>query len=119
MKNLFPLNIYLNIRTAWINSETELLATAFTAFTIIDESGNISVDLPSEWVASGTPAIQLWGPQIFEEHSSLAALFAGFRGLSTYIMWLAFIFTLWKLGEKALDEFFNDETETTITKIKV
>lgn len=118
IKDIFPLNIYLNIRNSWINSASKEIPSAFNAFTIIDESGNISVALPNEWVASGTPEIQLWGPQIFEEHESLKLLFGAIRSLSTYIMWLAYIFGLWKLGEKALEEFFNEETEEETIKIK-
>ena len=106
---IFPFNIPIKIYDCWEASENGILPAELSAINFLDESGNVKVNLPSEWAEN--KAITMWGNDAWNATPATTAIFAFIKALSKYGLWAIFIFGVWGIGKDIYNENTNNKKE--------
>jgi len=107
LSNIFPLSLFVQIKTTWDDSATAVLPDNLSWLEIGDAEQNVYLPLPSLWYGSTSPML-VWGPAITSGNSALIAGVAGFRVFTTLGLWYLFIMQLYYLAVNVTEDFNDD-----------
>jgi len=96
---IFPFNIITNFISSWNASATTALPDNLSWFNVGDTNGNIYLDPIAGFLGTSSPML-IWGPALFGsgQNTALAAFLANFRNLTTYILWIGFIWFIYDIA---------------------
>jgi len=103
---VFPFNIPIQFYSSWQDSgQSGVYPNALSYFDIVDNNGDIKIDLPAEMNGTGaSQSVIVFGSSIFTNVPALSAFFAGIKALSTYLLWALFIFYIYSLADSIYQE---------------
>lgn len=107
LRNIFPFSVPVQIYNSWVSSETVQLPSDLAFLGVADDFGNVDVAFPALWSGTSTTAIHIWGPQVFADAGPLSVFFGFIRSLSTYILWIGYIWGIWSLGQDIIENEFG------------
>lgn len=94
----FPFNVISFAELSWLESGSGLaLPSGLSYFDIIDGNGDISLSFPAEWGGTSTPFV-IFGNTPINSVPALSSFFSAFRSASTYILYAAFLWGLYKFA---------------------
>jgi len=100
MSNVFPFNFPIKIYMSWQNAKNEKLPNQLQWLNMIDQKGNVVVNMPMELIAQEEDyEITFWGPDVFYFNETLENAFIGIKYLSIAFFWFLFIVGIWIMGE--------------------
>lgn len=102
LDGVFPFNLPIKIKQCWENSETKLLPSELNKINILDESGNVKINMPSEWAESGS--ITIWGNDVWNATNESNEFFVFIRNLSRYLIWGIFISIIYLWGKSLIEK---------------
>lgn len=108
--NFFPFTIPTKINQSWNTSASTTLPTELSWLNITDGNGNVYLQFPKEWTGNASnTAMLIWGTDLFTPaNSTRATIFENIKNLSKYLLWAAWIFMIWGLGQDIYNEIaFN------------
>jgi len=103
---IFPISIFVKINELWQMSATANLPTKLDALDIVDEEGNVKIELNGNWIGdTENYEITLWGTDIFYQNEQWKNGFLFFREMSKYATWVLFILSIYFWARKVYKEF--------------
>lgn len=102
LDGVFPFNLPIKIKQCWDNSETKLLPSELNKINILDESGNVKINIPTEWAESGS--ITIWGSDVWNATDESNEFFVFIRNLSKYLIWGIFILIFYLWGKSLIEK---------------
>ncbi len=102
LDGVFPFNLPIKIKQCWDDSETKLLPSELDKINILDESGNVKVNLPSEWAENSS--ITIWGSDVWNATNESNEFFTFARYLSKYLIWGIFILIFYLWGKSLIEK---------------
>jgi len=103
---IFPISIFVKINELWQMSATANLPTKLDALDIVDEEGNVKIELNGNWIGdTKNYEITLWGTDIFYQNEQWKNGFLFFREMSKYATWMLFILSIYFWARKVYKEF--------------
>jgi len=110
VKMMFPFNLFVNFYDCWQDSSASLPDSLSVISDTVDADGNITLLLPEGF---GSTTAVIWGTSAYTGNTRLLSLFAFIRALSTWLMWGAFIYMFWRLGETVYDDLQGLNSDKT------
>lgn len=108
-KVIFPFNLIANFISSWNDSATAALPEELEWIDFTDGEGNVYIYVPSAWAGTSTPML-IWGTDVFVPDGSPQKTFFGhIRTLLKYLLYAAFVYALYNLGEDIYNEVAYEE----------
>lgn len=101
--NIFPFGFMKQINNSWKNSKNETINSDNFFFKNFEENGEISLTLPAEINGTAsTTKLYIWGQTAWGE--DVQEIINAIRWLSTYLLWLSFIYGIYETGKNIYEE---------------
>jgi len=95
---LFPFNLFANVYSQYLLAiQSSTTPSFYQDFDLVDSQGNMSIALPENFFGT-TTSFQVLGTAVLSADSTMTVLYGKIKSLSTYLLYLIFLLSLYWRG---------------------
>ncbi|MFZ4799303.1 MAG: hypothetical protein ACOYMA_17520 [Bacteroidia bacterium] len=106
VKNTFPFGLITNVISQWNLAKNESLPADINWINPVNENNDLTIPIPANWSNSTTTQqMVIFGNSLFiTGDGNVSNFFTGVRALSTYGLWIGFIWWILSIGNSIYNE---------------